>query len=290
MKSAVKKSSIPENNAFLIKDLKAPFFDPIWHFHQEYQLFVVMKGKGTRFIGDSIKPFSDGDMVFTGPNLPHLWRSDEAYYEKNSNLETHGIVIYFNEKFLGDSLLNKEEMASVKYLFARANQGLEIVGNTNIKIKKRMKELLKVQGVESIIQLLKILNILSHSQEVKLISNTGYINSFKESDKHRMNIVHEHVMNNFKKNIKLEEVASIANMTPSSFSRYFSARANKSFSTFLSEIRTGHACKLLLEDNLSISQISYECGFRTLSNFNKQFKEITNTTPLKYKKDYLKVI
>jgi AraC-like DNA-binding protein len=105
-----------------------------------------------------------------------------------------------------------------------------------------------------------------------------------------MNLVHEHVMKNFKDTIRLEEVAAIANMTPTSFSRYFTARANKSFSNFLSEIRTGHACKLLLEDKMNIAQICYECGFKTLSNFNRQFKEITNTTPIQYKKEYLKVL
>lgn len=290
MKSIVRKSSIPDSHAFIIKHLKAPYFDPIWHFHKEYQLFVVLKGSGTRFIGDSIKHFTEGDMVFTGPDLPHLWRSDDIYFEKNAGLETLGIVIYFNETFIGEKLLLKEEMNPIHQLLNNAKKGLEITGDTNQKVKKMMMDLLKLQSVDSIIKLLEILNILSKSQETNYISNSGFINNYKESDKNRMNVVHEHVMKNFKREIRLEEVASMANMTPTSFSRYFTARANKSFSKFLSEIRTGHACKLLLEDKMNISQICYECGFRTISNFNKQFKEITHTTPMKYKKDYLKVL
>ncbi len=290
MKTAVKKSSIPHSNAFLVKSLKSPHFDPNWHFHQEFQLFVVLKGTGTRFIGDSIKPFSEGDMVFTGPNLPHLWRSDDIYFDKKADLQTEGIVIYFNEKFLGESLLEKEEMTAIRQLLQKAEKGMEILGDTNQKIKKMMNELLKLRGVDSIIKLLKILSLLSKTQEFTYISNSAFINSYKESDRNRMNLVHEHVMKNFKDTIRLEEVAAIANMTPTSFSRYFTARANKSFSNFLSEIRTGHACKLLLEDKMNIAQICYECGFKTLSNFNKQFKEITNTTPIQYKKEYLKVL
>lgn len=290
MKNAVRKSSIPESNAFLIKYLNAPHFDPNWHFHKEYQLFVVLEGSGTRFIGDSIKSFSEGDMVFSGPNLPHLWRSDDKYFEKGKELFTRGIVVYFNEFFLGAPLLEKEELSLVRQLFEHAKKGMEIFGDTNVKLQRMLKELLNLKGVESLIQLLKILNVMATTKEYRFIANSGYINSHKESDKTRMNIVHEYVMKNFKRKISLEEVSALAYMTPTSFSRYFKTRANKSFSTFLSEIRTGHACKLLLEDKMNITQICYECGFRTLSNFNKQFKEITNTTPLKYKKEYLKVL
>jgi AraC-like DNA-binding protein len=52
-------------------------------------------------------------------------------------------------------------------------------------------------------------------------------------------------------------------------------------------VRISHACKLLHEEEMNISEISFECGFFTLSNFNKQFKERTGKTPLAYKKDYL---
>src|SRR3712207_5365998 len=102
MKPVIQKSAIPESKAFVIKDLIAPYFDPNWHFHPEYQLFVVLEGRGTRFIGDTIKPFKEMDMIFTGPNLPHLWRNDDVYYDKKNNLTTRGIVIYFHGNFLGE--------------------------------------------------------------------------------------------------------------------------------------------------------------------------------------------
>lgn len=290
IKSAVRKSAIPDTNAFVVKYLDDAFFDPSWHFHQEFQLFVVLEGKGTRFIGDNIKHFKEGDMVFTGPDLPHLWRSDDIYFDKNRNLSSRGIVIYFQEQLIGKDLLQKDEMAAIRQLFQKARAGMEIFGNTNKIATEMMRGLLQLNGVESIIQLLQILNILAGSDEYQSLSNSTFIHSYKESDQNRMNKVYEHVMKNFKNNISLNEVAAIANMTPSSFSRYFKARANKSFSNFVSEIRTGHARKLLLEDQLNISQVCYECGFKTLSNFNKQFKELTGNTPLKYKKEYLKVI
>lgn len=289
MKPMVHKSAIPDTKAFVIKELIAPTFDPNWHFHSEHQLFVVLEGTGTRFVGDSIKPFKEGDMVFTGPDLPHLWRSEDAYFDKANNLRTHGIVIYFQEDFLGDALMRKEEMEKIRLLLQRSVYGLEIKGETNRCITQMMIELVHLQGIPSLIQLLKIIDLLTNSVECYTIAHSGYINQYKENETVRMTKVYEYVLQNFRQKISLDEVAAIANMTPSSFSRYFKARANKSFSNFVSEIRVGNACKLLHEQEMNISQISYECGFNTLSNFNKQFKEITGKNPLKYKEEYFKL-
>jgi AraC-like DNA-binding protein len=276
MKAMVHKSAIPDTKLFVVKELIAPAFDSNWHFHSEHQLFVVLEGTGTRFVGDSIKPFKESDMVFTGPNLPHLWRSEDAYFNKANNLRTHGIVIYFQENFLGESLMKKEEMERIRVLLQKAVYGLEVKGETNWMITQMMKELVH------------ILDILSNSPDCYTIAHSGYINQYKEDETVRMTKVYEYVMQNFRQKISLDEVAALANMTPSSFSRYFKARANKSFSNFVSEIRVGNACKLIHEQEMNIAQISYECGFNTLSNFNKQFKEITGKNPLKYKDEYLK--
>lgn len=286
MKAALQKSPIPSNHAFVVKDLREPNFDPNWHFHPEYQLFVVLKGRGTRFIGDHVKPFKEGDMVFTGPDLPHLWRSDEEDLSGTETSTTHGIVIYFHEDFLGKGLLQKEEMIKLRQLFLKSHRGMEVLGKTAEKVKEKMIDLLKTEGVESVLVLLHILNILACTLEYDLLSSAGYSNTLKEADTERMNNVHAFVMKNFRKKINLDDVAAIANMTPSSFSRYFKIHANKTFSEFLSEIRIGNACKMLIENKANVSQACYESGFQTLSNFNKQFKAITHRTPLAYKKKY----
>lgn len=286
MKAALQKSPIPYNHAFVVKDLNEPIFDPNWHFHPEYQLFVVLKGRGTRFIGDHVKPFKEGDMVFTGPDLPHLWRSDEEDLSGNEVHMTRGIVIYFHEDFLGRALLQKEEMIKLRQLFLKSRRGIEVFGKTSEKIKKKMIDLLETEGVESVLLLLDILNILASTSDYHLLSSAGYTNTLKEADTERMSNVHAFVMKNFRRKISLNEVAAIANMTPSSFSRYFKVHANKTFSEFLSEIRIGNACKMLIENKVNISQACYESGFQTLSNFNKQFKAITHRNPLAYKKEY----
>lgn len=282
MKLALEKSPIPSTHALVSKSLKQPLFDPKWHFHPEYQLFLVLKGRGTQFIGDSIRPYKAGEITFTGPNLPHLWKSDVEGKKEYSE----GIVIYFNSDFLGENLLKKEEGIKLNQLFKKSLRGLLVQGETANEVQKLMQNLLQLDGLKSVLELLKILNLLSESKDMDVLASPGYINSLKQGDTERMNTVYAYVMQHFRRKISLEELAELTNMTPTSFSRYFKVHANKTFSEFVSEIRIGHACKLLLEENMNASQACYASGFQTLSNFNKQFKAITNRTPIGYKKEF----
>lgn len=289
MKTALHKSTIPPSQLFVIRHLEDKHFDPIWHAHSEYQLFVVLQGTGTRFIGDSLKAFTPGELIFTGPHLPHLWRSDDAYFDRKSNLITSGIVIYFNNDFLGDHIMDKEEMTSLKKLLTKSMRGLEFYGHKKLQVVKMMQELTRMQGIRSIIHLLQILEILSSTKEYHYISSKAYEDVFDQNETDRLNKVYEYVLQNFRGKILLSELAGLLYMTPTSFSRYFSMKNNKPFSKFVSEIRIKHACKLLTETEKSITQICYDSGFNTPSNFNKQFKDIMLKKPTQYKEEFMSI-
>ena len=284
---ALQKSPISPDRAFECKFVSSAYFDPNWHFHSEYQLFVVLKGTGTRFIGDHVHPFKPGDLVLTGPNLPHLWRSDPEYFESDKERWTEGIVIYFSKDFFGNQFLQKLEMTHVRNLLTKAESGISFHGRTAEMAKRMMRELLSKKDFESVLHMLNVLRLLAETDEYHVLAHPGYSNSLKESDTERMNMVHAYVMKNFREKITLEEVASLANMTPSSFSRYFKTHANKTFSEFLTSIRIGYSCKLLMEKKIKITQACYDSGFNTLSNFNKQFKAFTQCSPLQYRNRYL---
>lgn len=289
MKTALQKSPIPVAQAFIARLLEDPYFDPNWHFHPEYQLFVVLEGSGTRFVGDNIERFKAGDLVFTGPNLPHLWRSDQEYYEGRKKLVTRGIVIYFHDNFLGEALLETNELFTIRQLLAKAKRGVRVTSPTAERVRQMMTELLKLEGFASILQLLKILDTLAGSTDLNLLSSDGYCNTLKRSDTDRMNRVYDYIMEHFAHKITLEEVATLAFMTPSSFSRYFKSHTNKTFSQFLSEIRIGHASKLLMEEEMSIAEAGFKSGFQTLSNFNRQFRTIHHRSPSEYRQAYLQL-
>lgn len=287
MKQPLRKDLEPVAASFSVKELVEPHFDPNWHFHPHYQLFLVEEGTGTRFIGDSIKPFSPGDLVFLGPNLPHLWRSDQAYFEKPSTLRTRGIVVYFTNDFLGPDFFAKQEMGPLRQLLDHARQGLEWTGPTRQQAATVLRNLTSQSPTfERILSLLTLLNDLSHAVDYQPLTSPGYTNTVKPTETDRMQLVHDYVLGHFPDDLSLDTVADLAGMTSPAFCRYFKARANKTFSEFVSEVRIGHACKLLMKGKLTITQISFESGFRTLSNFNRQFKEITGQTPSAYVRTY----
>ncbi|AXE19043.1 AraC family transcriptional regulator [Runella rosea] len=288
MRIPVRKELQLPSASFTTIELQEAHFDPNWHFHPHYQLFTVLEGTGTRFIGDDIRHFEAGDTVFLGPNIPHLWRSDRAYFEGNLELKTHGIVAYFTEDFLGEGFFDKPEMHVLKQLLEKGQRGLDITGSARQMVRENLKKIASNQGFETILELLTTLHHLANSSEVVYITSVGYVNTHKVSETERMQRVYEYVMKHFKEEIRLNEVAALANMTEAAFCRYFKSRTNKTFSDFVSEIRIGHACKLLVQEKYSVTQICYESGFNTVSNFNRQFKNQTGKSPLQYQKVYMR--
>ncbi len=286
MKQAIRKTLIPPHQLFLIRELKEQHFDPVWHFHSDYQLFWVAEGNGTRFIGDNVTRFEKGELVFTGPDLPHLWRSDDIYFDKQSGANTLGIVLYLKEDFLGISQTDKDEFTGLKKLFEKSRRGIDISGSTKIKVMNLLPELLDLTGTRSIIKVLEILDLICESKDLNFISQASYTNTFGENEANRMSKVYAFVMDHLRHDIRLNEIAKELCMTPTSFSRYFTMKTNQPFSRFVIGLRIQQATKLLVEDEKSIAEISWECGFKTLSHFNKQFRDCMQLTPSAYRKQF----
>lgn len=270
-----------------MQDLRDPYFDPNWHFHPHFQLFAVLEGYGTRLIGDSIQPFTPGDTVFLGPDIPHLWRCDPAYFEDDPSPGTHGIVVYFQEDFLGNELFEVPEMHPIAHFLRESAHGYSFTEPFREKVIATLREFLELSGFEKIIHLLKLLNELAHTPYKLPITSVGYRNTYKVSETERMQKVHNYLLQHFKNEIRLKDVAGHAGMSEAAFCRYFRARTGKTLTGLLNEIRVGHACRLLIDGNLNISQIAYDSGFDTLSNFNRNFKKITGKTPGRYRSDYI---
>ena len=283
MKPALLKNIESQTGSLTIQELVEPHFDPNWHFHPHYQLFTVLEGTGTRIIGDSIRHFEPGDTVFLGPDVPHLWRNDDEYFKKESLLKTHGIVLYFQQDFLGNEFLSKPEMQPIRQLLTESKKGIVYTREAREMIRVALHQLLHRDGFERVLRTLELLNKLAHSAESQPITSFQYVNTYKVSETERMQKVHSYVLQHFKNEIRLGEAASLAGMSEAAFCRYFKTRSNKTFTDFVSEIRIGHACKLLIETSYTISQIAYESGFDTLSNFNRNFKKITLQTPREYR-------
>ncbi|MCL5129627.1 MULTISPECIES: AraC family transcriptional regulator [unclassified Algibacter] len=269
------------NSSFTTKINEYPYFLKIWHYHPELELVVVLKSEGTCFIGDSVEKFGIGDVVLIGENLPHMWLNDDGYFEHTSEQAAKAIAIHFKENYLGPKFFETPEMIHILELFRRARYGIKFL-NVNKKLINDIKNMLELEGFEKTMAFLNILHALAKHTNTKKLSSQGFINSFKAAKSNTQDNVQAYIFKNFNQNITLNKAAEIAHMNPSAFSRYFKRVNKKTFSRYVTEIRIGYACKLLLENRFNISKICYESGFNNISNFNRQFKLVMNYTPSEY--------
>ena len=258
-----------------------------WHYHTEIELIHIKKGEGTQFIGDSIKRFKSGDVILVGTNLPHYWRFDDVYYEENTKAIADVRVAHFNENFWGNQFLDLPENIGLKAILEKAKRGLQITGKTKQKVAELLEQLQEVDGPQRIILLIEALTAIANAKQLIPLSSMGFKPDLVDAEKDRINAIYEYSIKNFKRKIHLEEIAEVANISPNSFCRYFKSRTRKTYSQFLIELRVGHACKLLIENNQCIKRLCYESGFNNFTSFHKYFKMITGKSPLVYQKEFV---
>jgi AraC-like DNA-binding protein len=194
------------------------------------------------------------------------------------------LVIHFLPSFLSETFINLPEMRALKQLLNWSNRGLHVRSDQHQRISGLMENLLESQGMERIILLLSIVQELGEADLEHSIASLGFSHRYDDKDNERLNDIFQYVLTHFGREITLEEIADISNLSVNSFCRYFKTKTSKTFSHFLLEVRVGHACKLLLSTGLSISQICLDCGFNNLSNFNRYFKKFVGKTPTQYLK------
>lgn len=277
---------IPDSpqTSFLIRDMIVPYFYNPYHFHPELELVYVSRGTGTRYIGDHIESFSEGDLVLVGSNLPHLWKNDKIYYEGDPYLRCRAIVIQFREDFMGQHVLELPEMKKIKKMILNSRQGLKIQDKNKDKMTALMQAMVEQPGAEKIISLLSLLNGIAESKDTKVLSSRSFSDDSTQIGLERINKVFAYIFENFSEEISLKKISGIANMSPTAFCRYFKTHTNKTFSSFIIETRIHHSCKLIVNENKTLSEIAFESGFNNLSYFAKLFKKIIGVSPSEYRK------
>lgn len=286
MKPHLLKVSLEPESSFNVRQNKGPNFYNQWHFHPEIELIYIHKGTGTRFIGNNVARFESNELMLIGSNLDHMWRCDPEYFLEGSTLTAEVTVIYFHPEFLGDRFFSSPELKTINSLLEKAKQGIKIVGESRFEIKELMERIARAKGIERILTLLTILDKISITKEKEIVNSAYQPAKFDEMEANRLNKIFHHTLTNFHKTIPLSEVASIANLSPKAFCRYFKSKTRKTFYNFLLEVRIAHACNLLVEKDLTIYEVCYESGFNNLSNFNRYFKKIMSKTPFEYKKEH----
>lgn len=289
MKPQLLKVTNGPAHSFSIRQDTYPYVNNLWHYHPEVELIHIRKGAGTQFIGDNIKRFNEGDVVLVGSYLPHYWRYDDMYFKEDTEVHADADVIHFLENFWGDGFLNLPESKPIKVLLEKAKRGIHITGETAKNVAALITKMMNAEGIHRIVALIELLSAIAASDELVFLSSIGFRHDLNDVENERINAIYEYSLANFRKKIQLKEIADVARISENSFCRYFKSRTRKTYSQFLIEIRVGDACKLLIEDRLSIKQICFECGFNNLVGFHKYFKLITGKSPLSYQREYNKI-
>ena len=253
-----------------------------WHYHPEVELIYFIKGKTTGVTGDAFHEFSEGDLVLLGADFPHVLQQDPQYSREFPGCEPFGLIIQFTENFLGKDFLDKAELAPVKQLLGNAKRGLLFRKAAVENVAGLLLDMHAQSDSRKLVTLLDVLVLLSDNSDYNWL-NTGECNYDLTFDEMRMQRINQFVYDHFMEPITITDVAGVANMTETSFCRYFKTRTLKTFIRFLNEVRITYSCKLLNDVQCSISDACFESGFNSLSYFNRQFKTIMKMSPMQYK-------
>ena len=270
---------ITEDDLFIIFNRpNAKFSYPI-HSHPEYEINLVMNTSGTRVIGDNEEEFNGLDLVMTGPNIPHVWKS--------ASETNHVITIQFSKELLGDQIISKRVFMPIRQLLIDSIQGLHFHGPDAEKLKDEIMELLHMQGFQTATKFFSILCSMATATKRKLVSNLYeseiLINISKSR---RITKACKYIEENISQKISLADVALLVNMSESAFSHFFKKKTGISFITHVNNLRVAKACDLLINTSLSASEICYDCGFNNKSNFIRIFTKKKQMTPIEYRKYY----
>ncbi len=278
------KIAKPVNESFWIQNDHLPHLYDILHQHDEFQITLIQEGTGNVIAGNCIHEFRPGDIFVFGSKLPHAFRNDPVYYNTDNQLLARSFSVYFEWKTLGSVFLGLPETKTLTDLMQKTERGIFYGGKNNQEIAHNLIKLGNENELDRLILLLTILNQLANSTHKQILATEGTYNNMNETDEKRMDAVYRFTLNEFHRPILLNEVAMVANMTVNSFCRYFKTRTRKSYLDFLTDYRIGQSCKLLQQEEYSISEICYHVGFGNLSNFNRKFREINHCTPREYRK------
>lgn len=261
---------------------KTAFDFPV-HYHEEFELNFIKNGKGVkRVVGDHVKEIGDYELVLIGPNLQHAW-----FTHKCKSPEITEVTIQFHKDLFDDKFLRRNQLSFIRTMLENSLRGILFSYETAALLSSRLMRLSKKDGFESVHELMWILHELSISRHSKILSNSTFNNMEHFTyNSRRIERVMEYLNENFKNPISLTEVAKLTNMADSAFSRFFKTRTGMTFIDSLTEIRLGHASRMLIDTTQSVAEIAYECGFNNISNFNRIFKKKKGCTPKEFKRSY----
>ena len=255
----------------------------LWHYHPEYELVYIPEGSGRRHIGQHISRFEEGELVLIGPDLPHLTFS----YGLPAGTRFEEIVVQLRYDFLGPEFWQHPELSSIRQLLARSHEGLSFSGATREEVGELLRQLLHAPPFARLLLLLQVLQRLAQAAPTDytpLHAGAGS-QALSGKEQQRLSRVYQFVEQHyFRASLSVRQVAEVAHLSVPAFCRYFKRMTRLTLTEFLQEYRVGQACRRLLDEDLTVTEVCYASGFNNLSHFNKTFRRYTGYSPTEYRR------
>lgn len=264
---------------------KKEFTYPI-HNHSVYELNFVENAKGVRrIVGDSREVIGDYDLcLITSPDLEHVWEQNECHSD-----DIREITVQFDFSMSDETLFGRNPYASITRMMQQAKKGLSFPLQAIMKVYGMLDTLSSVKdGFYAVQQFLTILYELSRCENARTLASSSYAKVTVEDDSRRILKVKNFISKNYMDELRLPELASLAGMSSSAFSRFFKLHTGRNISEYIIDLRLGYAARMLVDTAKSISEIGFDCGFNNLSNFNRIFKKKKGCSPSEFRESYHK--
>lgn len=284
MKDLLEEIKLSSEESFYIGIFQNHIYKSSWHFHREFELSFITEGSGKRIVGDFIEEFHPGDLIFIGPHIPHVWFSEESYRRQHSGRTLESVYLLFNHDILPDGLTNLPEFENVRKAVRLSERGIRITGSTLNEVSRIMLQLPYMNRMKRLMFFYEIMDLIGQSDSYTFLASADYVRSKFQTKNTRIRMIHEFLMKNYQDDIDLEEVAGIVHLAPASVCRFFKSSTGLTIFEYLNKIKIDFSCQLLLNSDLNIVDISFDCGFNNLSHFNKQFKKFMGKTPTQFRK------
>lgn len=284
MKELLEQIKLNREESFYIGVFQDHIDQSAWHYHQEYELSFITEGSGKRIVGDSVEPFYPGDLIFIGPGIPHVWFSDSPLPVPHSGRTLESVYLLFDQTILPDELMLLPEFAAVKRAIRYSERGIRITGDTLNQVSRLMLQLPYLDNLKRLMLFYEIMDMIGKGDSFTYLASADYAGTRFTTTNHRVKSIHEFLMKQYREEITLKQVADVVHMAPASASRFFKGATGLSIFEYLNKIKIDYARQLLLNTDMSVVHISYDCGFNNLSHFNKQFRKFTGWTPSQFRK------
>lgn len=272
----------PPDEPGLIRCLSHGFPTPLarWHYHDEYELHLIVATSGKAFVGDYIGYFQPGHLVLTGPRLPHNWISLDL---PEQGVPVRDLVIQFPHAPIEQAAERIPELNEVLPLLERARNGVEFFGLSD-RAEAHWHRVKDTSGLARFGAFCEFLGDLARCTDYRLLSQAQMQSADDHAQLDQIDQVVRRIADNLADTLSAADIAAQLGMTESRFSRFFRRATGNTFTDFVNQVRVNRACQLLMESDRYISQICYEVGFNNVANFNRRFLDIKGMTPSEFRR------